>query len=247
MGARAYCERMTNYTGVGTTSGVPLVLGGVEGIPAPALTLCGLLLGMVLTLGTEWLTVRALWESLRTRRDRRRRGVTRYSMTFAAHGDLAEVVAAMADRTDGGFDDIDAALKHEGWLRRSLHREIVRRGGGRRELEQLRRTPVLFTVRISSTAVDFGWNGQVGFVPFHEWISSAGEDLDAVRIVTRPTDAVVGQVFTDAADASPVSVDAHALHVPTGLDDPAVGGAVVPTGPPAAVRTTPNRVLLAAA
>lgn len=230
---------------------VPSILGGGEGIPAPALTLTIVLAVMTLALGVESLTLRAIWALLRTAR-LRRLAVPYGPMTVAtldARGDLAGVVAAVADRADVGFDDIEAALDHEYWLRHLLRRGIVRRGGGRRELDRLRRTPVLFAVRPSSTGVHFRWDGRVGSdepQPFHEWLSSACGDLDDVRIITRPTDAVVGGVFTDTAD-DVSSADAHPLTILAGLDDPAVGGAVVPTGPPAAARTTRIRVLPVAA
>ena len=229
---------------------VPPVLGDGVGIPAPALTLSVVVVVMVLALGVESLTLRGLWSSLRAARVRMapRSHPALTVATLDARGDLAEVVAAIADRTDVGFDDIEAALDHEWWVRRFLRREIVRRGGARRELDRLRRTHVLFAVRPSSTSVHFGWDGRVGSdepQPFHEWLSDVRRDLDHVFTVA-PVEVVVDDVFDRTADELP-PLDPHPLHVLTGLDDPAVGGAVVPTGPPAAVRTTPNRVLPTAA
>lgn len=228
-------------------------------LPLPAVTLLLVtMVGTLAALAVESVVLRNIVRREILRYRAPRMGPTRVTL-LGSEGDLPPAVAMLAMRTAPGFvtgeRQIDEATAHELWLRRMLRGEIIRRGGGRRELDRLRRVALVFEIRASGVAFDFRWQGRTldddqgcAFTegdPFVNWLAAATAARGYPTSVAE-LDAVLDHVLTPDAETSSVS-DSHPPPIRNGLDDPAVDRAVVPTGPPAAPRTTPFRVLPAAA
>lgn len=224
----------------------------VDSFPAPAVPLLVTLFVTGISYVVAAVTFRNMMREWKLRSRVRTRGVSRVTLV-GYWGTLPSTVALATSESAPGFvtgeRQADEAATHESWLRRMLRGEIIRRGGGRRELDRLRRVALDFEIRAAGGVVDFRWRGRTHESDegrsFVEWLAATTADRGYPTSAAE-LDAVLDQVFTPDADTTSTA-DSHPLTILAGLDDPAVDRAVLPTGPPAATRTTPFRVLSAAA